>query len=206
MTRVIVEPFFEKTSLKTNSEAASSLSQEEWMNTFHVEFFETNELSEASRCHLSTKCSNLTKVEFDKSNDFSDHIEKFLVSIESLDPPIRAHPHKESASGPIKKFINSISSSYSASFFEDKTSGDVKVWAILNGRFSDCLASKKPRIRISKFLQRQLRLFEVNPKVLVKASLMTGQLEENLFPSSRKKSIKLKTNYSKNVSLILIIL
>lgn len=208
MTRVIVEPYVQASSRSlanqmSSSFAGSSSIAKEWMATFHVESFGTDEqLAETSRCHANIKCSNLTKVELTNTSttDFG-RMEKFLVSIVALDPPMRALPLKESTTGSMKKFINSISSSYSSGYLEEKTSSDAttSVWAILNCCPRDFSQGTKPRLKMSKFLQQQLRLFEVNPKVLVKAIPVTAQLEQSCLSSSVKKSLKLRTNYSKNV-------
>lgn len=222
MTRVIIEPFVETTKTGTTSicdlssgpQADQEKSCREWISTFHVEYFAPNEQTE---CQSNMKCTNLTKVElfFDSQSKSSNEDQKtnsFLVSIEPLEPPMKSQTYKESTTGSMRKFINSISSIYSSSYLDEKDVGVRKVWAMLNFNSGlDFLKAtttatnverqRKPRIKISNFLRHQLRLFEVNPKVLVKAFPLTSLLEKMCLSSSSKKSFKLKTSCAKNVIL-----
>lgn len=205
LTRVIVEPYTD--AVPTRSAGPSSTITKEWTDTFHVQFFDSNELAESSKCNPNSECSNLTKVEFINEqfiNEASQQLQmyKYLVSIEALESPIQTQAQKESATSPLKKFINSISSSYSSGFLEDRTSR-IKVWAVLTT--TDIMWKKsenrKPRLKMSSFLRRQLRLFQVNPKVLVFALPISSELEQKCFSTSTQKTVKLKTSYSKNVCL-----
>lgn len=187
LTRVIVEPYFETKSSSNEGHIGSS-SPKEWTSTFHVEFFSSEDYYPENSCHEGSKCTSLTKAVLSSST--SSQKERYMISIEALEPPIQTRARSESNSSPMKKFFNSISNSYPSSLLEEKPS-DVKVWALLAGSYTD---ENKSKLKISNFLRRQLKLFEINPKVLVKATLLTDDLEQKLLSSSTKKSIKLRVN------------
>lgn len=202
MTKVIVEPYTDpdfSTKVDGSIKTERILSKQ-WSSTFHVVYFDSDEPTGCeTECSASLKCTHLTRAELVYQGSHLSSSEKYLISIEALESPIQVQYRKESASSPMKKFLNSISSSYSTSYLDRKSGGN-KIWALMMG-FGEISHLKKPRLKLSRFLGRQLRMFEIKPKVLVKAELVNEEIEQKILSMASKKSIKLRTSFKNDVSV-----
>lgn len=200
---MIVEPFVEQS--QPFEQLSPNFVSREWMDTFHVEYFPDDAQSSSTTildCPIrGSKCSTLTKCELVGGETTNSAADNYLISIQALESPMQALTQKETTTS-MRKFVQSISNSYSERYYEEK-SGAVVVWAMLRTSYTppnenNC-GFEKPKLKISNFLRRQLRLFEVNPKVLVRFRLVTNELEQSVLATRSSKNVTLKTNYTKNV-------
>jgi hypothetical protein len=163
-----------------------------------------------SFCNQLTKCSNLTSIELvNEPNDNSAKSYKYIASIETLKSPIQALKVKDSSTTSMRKFLQSIENSYPQDYNE--IGSTYKIYAFLkidednlNKILNGSIDYVKPRLKMSSFLRRQLKLFDQNPKVLIRASSIMDSNNEILLSNTSNKEIKLRTSYSKNVSFFLV--
>lgn len=199
LTRVIIEPYTDTTPTASSIGGGGENLVKDWTSTFHVEFYDKT-TSICPQSARQTRCTNLTKCELVGGHKETtlDSSRQYLITMEALESPMQSQCQRESASSPMKKFLNSIASSYPGSFLDEKSGsggdGQTQVAAILYTNIVDFAERRKPRLRVSNFLRRQLKLFEINPKVLVRATLVTSELEQSVLSTQTNKSIKLRTN------------
>lgn len=199
MTRVIIEPF--ENRKQSDETVNQSTTAKEWFDCFHVEFEDNNAISKCS--NEFSRCSTLTKAEFcDKPSTNGVNYEH-LISIQALESPMQSLKSKDSSITSMKKFLNSMYSSYPEIYFHGLYDVNYRVNALLNTAQrsieNEDWTFQKPKLKISNFLRRQLKLFELNPKVLVKATLVTNEIRDKYLSTTAIKKIKLKSNH-KNVN------
>ncbi|RMZ93120.1 hypothetical protein BpHYR1_026589 [Brachionus plicatilis] len=192
MTRIIIEPFVEPTRSIQNEKDVIKF--DKWNDIFQADFSnEFNVLCDG----ILNRCTNLTKCEI-RGNE-TGQMEKFLVSLQPVKSPIQLMNTKESGTVSMRKFINSIESSYPADYSSLYDSNHV-VYAMLDAiNFKPDVSfsiHKNPVLKLSNFLQQKLGLFKLNPKVLVKAKATSLKECKVLLENTENKHINLKTNYS----------
>lgn len=202
MTRIIIEPYAEQVSSTQNEQNYVKL--EAWSDIFQVDF--TNELNTVCDGILQ-RCTNLTKCEIKGNN--TDSIERYLVSLQAIKSPIQSISTKESGTAAMKKFLNTIESCYPRDYLSLYDSNRV-IYAILDAvKFKpviSVLASDNyPVVKMSSFLQQKIGLFELSPKVLLKAKSTSLNESKLLLDKSQIKNISIKTNYCGEVSFSSII-
>lgn len=138
------------------------------------------------------KCSTLTTVELGKSMLNKLGIEvlnegKYLVSLKSLRSPMQSLKNSSTVT---KKFLQSIENSYNNDYF---TLNSTQMFAILN-----VTETESSFLKVSKFLMRQLNLFEKNSKVFLNATPITDKKIETALSSATKKRIKLQITTNKD--------
>jgi hypothetical protein len=201
MTRVIIEPTVTPESNQM-SKINESVSHAPLVFSSQAMFDD----EPFSFCNQLTKCSNLTSIELvNEPNDNSAKSYKYIASIETLKSPIQALKVKDSSTTSMRKFLQSIENSYPQDYNE--IGSTYKIYAFLkidednlNKILNGSIDYVKPRLKMSSFLRRQLKLFDQNPKVLIRASSIMDSNNEILLSNTSNKEIKLRTSYSKNVS------
>lgn len=88
-----------------------------------------------------------------------------------------------------KKFLQSLDNSFSDDYYSLGSSNTV--YAILN-----ISESESQFLRVSRFLMRQLGLFELNSKVFLSALKISDKKIESSMSAVSKKKIKLKTSFN----------
>jgi hypothetical protein len=202
MTRVIIQPKIDSLvdSIQTSN---IGLNYEDWTGCFQVDFFESN------NDDSSNLCRNLTTIEIGKSKNCEKALNKslkYLVSIQAVRTPMQTLRVKDSSTSSMKKFLQSIENSYTEDFYEIGTLNSVTYGYLtideedLDSQLRNgCQLDSNLRVKMSQFLRNQLKLFEISPKVIIKASSVRNKENEALFSNTTRKTIKLKTNYQKNV-------
>lgn len=211
MSRVIIQP---KISAQTESTPAKRSfddvknHEDTWIGCFQVDYFYSG--SQENR----NKCSNITSVDIEEMTYCPSESKigagrkpfQYLASIQAVRSPMQIMKVKDSSTNSMKKFLQSIENSYTENFY-DLGNLNTLVYAYLNIN-EECLDSvlrngstfnAKLKIKMSQFLRNQLKLFEINPKVIIKASSVLNNENEILLSNTTKKRIKLRTNYDKNV-------
>lgn len=197
MTRIIIEPYSEQMSSIQNDQNLVKI--DTWNDILQVDF--TNELNSVCEGILQ-RCTNLTKCEI--KGDNTDIIEKYLVSLHPVKSPMQLINRKESGSAAMRKFLNTIESSYPKNYMSLYDSNRA-IYAILDAvnfkpEISVSSSNSYSVVKMSNFLQQKIGLFELNPKVLLKAKSTCLNESKMLLDKSQIKNITLKTNYSGEVS------
>ena len=209
MTRVIIQPNIssptENAKLTENFKGANF---EEWTGCFQVEN-NTSTINQQSGQH---SCYNLTTVEIEyKSSETKRKPSQYIATIKAVKSPMQALRIRDSSTNSIKKFLQSVENSYPESFYENTSFNDC-IYALLNLDEDLLCANTKSefsfgsnlKVKMPNFLRNQLGLFEISPKVLIKASSIFNKENEQLLSNTTKKKLKLKTNYSKKVSFFFV--
>ena len=213
MTRIIIQPNLsaQNEMIPNKRSLDNQLNYSEyWTGCFQVEFFH----SKNQKSH--NLCLNLTSVEVNQTKD-SSLKEKFgakrepyqyLASIQAIRTPMQTMKVKDSSMNSMKKFLQSIENSYTEKFYDMGNFNDL-VYALLTideedldlqlRGSSDTTFNSGLKLRMSQFLRNQLKLFEISPKVMIKASSVLSKENKILLSNTTKKRLKLKTNYDKNV-------
>ena len=218
MTKVIIEPKLsanEKTKDDSVSKKFKNMLnfKNEWTSCFQVEFQDDNEFY----CDQSLKkCNSLTSIElhskYSPSAEMSDQIignlinGKYLVSLVVEKSPMQSLKANISNATQMRKFLQTIENSYPNSYYSNHENSS-PVYALLNlVNFDSSLldSNDKPRLKMSTFLRQQLKLFEFNSKVVVKAQSTDLEPVKAALQGPVKRRIKLKTNYSKTVKIYFI--
>lgn len=201
MTKVIIEPYGPDQNESFLSEE-KPIRFDEWIDCFQVELVENSTIG----CDdYLNRCSNLTKIEINNSNDNATKLRnKYLASITVVKSPMQSLKPKESSTASTRKFLNTIENSYPDNYLSIQDSNNV-VYALLDTvNYEPCLSPYdlhvKPKLKMSKFLRQQLKLFDINPKVLVKAYSIESQKSKSILSNTSLKYIKLMTNYPKDVN------
>ncbi len=218
MTRVVIESKFQndKTSYEQSNKISKNTemisSQKEWVSCFQVTF-DDNQRFLCDK--ISQKCNYLTSVELtgscnqidiDLSSQDTILNGKFLAYIKPIKSPMQDFSKvKDSNTIQLKKFLQTIDSSYQNAFYSIHDNHNEQTYALLNVKNVDRRdlfnSNTRPKLKISQFLRQHLKLFEHNIKVSVRVQSIDLPFIQDSLSSSTKRIIKLKTNYSKNVSL-----
>jgi len=207
MTRVLIEPLENQTSRSRESKENKSMENlKNWESSFQVEFFDENE-----SFNTALECTKLTTIRLGRevsSPIQSKCLDKYLVKLEPLKSPMKAFKIKESVSANMQKFIQTLENSYPDEYFSPMSDESQSVYAFLSLLDLDYIAKlvsnpneNKSRLQMSNFLRKQIKLFELNPKIIIKASHLSEQEYAKLVSS--KSEITLLTNYKANVSFYL---
>jgi hypothetical protein len=204
MTRVLIEPLHNQAnqSLESNEKKLTENVQN-WESSFQVEFFDENE-----PFNTSYECTKVTTIRLGhepNSTIRSKCLDKYLVKLEALKSPMKAFKIKESISANMQKFIQTMENSYPDDYFSLIADESQSVYAFLSSLDQEYISKlvsnpneKKPKLQMSTFLRKQMKLFELNPKIIVKASYLSEQEYDKLVSS--KSEITLLTNSKANVS------
>jgi hypothetical protein len=204
MTRVLIEPIEKHTNQSGELiENKRTENIKNWENSFQVEFFDENKL-----LNSSCECTMLTTVRFEDEPSSiirSKCSNKYLVKLEALKSPMKALKSRESISANMQKFIQTLENSYPDEYLSSVSDESQPVYAFLNlidlESISKLVANEnKPKLKMSSFLRSQMKLFELNPKITVRASYLSEQEYEKLVTC--KTEIILLTNSKANVSFL----
>jgi len=118
---------------------------------------------------------------------------------------MKAFKIKESISANMQKIIQTLENSYPDEYFSPVADESQVVYAFLSSFDLEYIAKlvsntneNKLKLQMSTFLRKQMKLFELNPKVIVKASYLSKHEHDKLVSS--KSEIILMTNFKANVS------
>lgn len=210
MSKLIIEPFVDTARIEENLDTAKSKTfDSEWIGCFQVEFFDnkSNDQVDNLSCTKITTVQLINKscVEPPNSRFHSDL--KYFVTIEPVSSPMQLTKSNSSAS--TKKFLQSITNCYPDEYYSIQESSRLnKVFALMNVHdYSENLSihewisnRNNITIKMSNYLRQQLKLFDLFPKVLVKAKPISDSVYSSIYSTNVTKTIKLRTNYTKNVS------
>lgn len=209
MTKIIIDTVQLPNNLpsSSNEENIESKILTEWSGCFQADF---TDIPTLNNCNNLSRCSRLTTLEL-KSNFFQEakqdtlkNIQKYLVSIEPVRSPMQTLKPKDSNTPSLKKFLKSIDTSYKDEYY---SINDTQiVYALLNvtqDTLNDLNNNKydnsNVKILMSSFLRQHLKLFEINPKIMIKAESVNTLKSEALLSKTTKRNLKLITDYKKNV-------
>jgi hypothetical protein len=210
MTKIIIDTVSFPSNMPSstsNEENIESKILTEWSGCFQVDF---TDIPTLNNCNNLSRCSRLTTLELKRNfiketkPDSIKNIHKYLVAIESVRSPMQTLKVKDSNTPSLRKFLKSIDTSYKEEYY---TKNDTNiVYALLNVS-QDTLndlnnnkyANSNVKVFMSSFLRHHLKLFEINPKIMIKAESIKTPKCEAILSRTTKQNIKLITDYKKNV-------
>ena len=134
-----------------------------------------------------------------KKLEISDvSIDKYVVKMQRVKSPIQAFKVNNSNATSMRKFLQSISCSYSDEYLLNHDQLSTKsVYALLTVNENNN-HTESNEIKMTEFIRRQLGLFEINPKILLNAEPVSKF--EQQFSNTSKKKVIIKTNVQKSVT------
>ena len=179
LTRVNVEPFI--------GEAKPDM--KEYNSNEFVFACRAHAFDRITHCDLdgSLKCTALTTIEMNKIQleKFGVHLnssegQQFIATIQLLNSPMLTLKAPNSSLNTIKKFLQTIESSYPDEYFQELSTPQT-IYALLN-----VTSDQSSSLKITSFLADQLKMFESGSRAIVNA-FACSQFERALSKTAEKK-------------------